>query len=78
MAKTPKSTQDPPTRPRPMSKDGRQLDGFGLPIAGPARIAALAKADKRDPREHPEDWATATPTGAGDDGHAGPAGGAKE
>ena len=73
MAKTPTTTQDRPTRPgisqerptrpRAMSKDGRQLDGFGLPIAGPARIAALAKAGKRDPRRHPEDWAAPRGTG---------------
>ncbi|HEU4958965.1 MAG TPA: hypothetical protein VFT56_01040 [Sphingomonas sp.] len=61
MAKTPTSTQAEPTRPRPLSKDGRQLDSFGLPLAGPARAAALKKAGKRDPRRHPEDWAPAAP-----------------
>jgi hypothetical protein len=47
-----------------MSKEGRHLDGFGLPIAGPARLAALTKAGKRDPRHHPEDW-TPTPDTSG-------------
>jgi hypothetical protein len=33
--------QNAPTQPRPMDGDGRLLDGHGLPIGGPARIAAL-------------------------------------
>lgn len=46
MSKTPKTTQEEPTRPRPTDAAGRQLDEHNLPLSGPARIAALAgKAD---------------------------------
>lgn len=47
MSKPPKVTQDKPTQPRPTDQTGRQLDRFGLPLSGPARIAALA--GKPDP-----------------------------
>lgn len=37
-----KTSQEEPTRPRPVDPaTGRQLDEHGLPISGPARIAAL-------------------------------------
>ena len=50
------TTQEEPTRPRPVDAAGRQLDEFGLPLSGPARIRALAELGKRDPLTNPEDW----------------------
>ena len=38
---TPTTTQDDPTRPRPVDDLGQLLDGHGLPINGPGRAAAL-------------------------------------
>lgn len=49
----PKRTQEKPTKPVAVDDNGRALDEFGLPLGGPARIAALAKAGKPDPREDP-------------------------
>ncbi|HEX8224471.1 MAG TPA: hypothetical protein VF605_11705 [Allosphingosinicella sp.] len=51
------TTQEEPTRPRPVDQaTGRQLDAFGLPLSGPARIRALTERGKKDPLTHPEDW----------------------
>lgn len=41
MAAAPKTTQDDPTQPRPVDDTGRTLDQWGLPLSGPARLAAL-------------------------------------
>ena len=46
-APEPKFTQDDPTAPRPVSPEGRTLDTHGLPLNGPARVAALG--GKPDP-----------------------------
>lgn len=65
MAREPKTTQDDPTAPRPTDEAGRVLDGWGLPVNGPARAAALAEAGKPDPLEDPSAWgrpATSAPT----------------
>lgn len=63
----PKTTQDDPTQPRPVDpKTGRQLDEFGLPISGPARVARLAELRKPDPREDPAAWGVKTPADAGE------------
>lgn len=61
MSKEVKSTQEDPTRPRPTDANGRALDEWGLPLSGPARVAALAEAGKRDPREDPEAWKKPAP-----------------
>lgn len=37
----PETSQDEPTRPRARDENGRMLDEHGLPLAGPARLAAL-------------------------------------
>lgn len=49
-------TQADPTQPPPTDDAGRPIDEHGLPLNGPARIAALA--GKPDPR----DAAAADPT----------------
>jgi hypothetical protein len=53
------TTQELPTRPIPTDEAGRQIDQWGLPLSGPFRAAELEKLKKRDPRDHPEDWADA-------------------
>lgn len=45
-----------PTAERPRDANGRELDEWGLPRNGPARVDALCQLGKRDPRTHPEDW----------------------
>ena len=51
------TTQAKPTQPRPVDPGtGRQLDEYGLPLSGPARVARLAELGKPDPREDPEAW----------------------
>lgn len=52
-------TYDEETAPPATDAAGFQLDQWGLPLSGPRRRAALAEANKRDPREHPEDWTPA-------------------
>ena len=42
MASRPATTQDDPTAPRPVANNGLVLDAWGLPLCGPARVAALA------------------------------------
>lgn len=57
----PKTTQGEPTAPRPVDQNGRTLDEYGLPLNGPARLAALdGKPDPRDaaPVSPPVDPAT--------------------
>lgn len=41
MAAAPKTTQADATQPRPVDDTGRTLDQWGLPLSGPARLAAL-------------------------------------
>lgn len=42
-------TQADPTQPPPTDDAGRPIDEHGLPLNGPARVAALAgKSDPRD------------------------------
>ena len=41
--------QDEPTQPRPRDAAGRQLDGHGLPLNGPARARALEERGVEDP-----------------------------
>lgn len=62
----------PPTSPRLRDESGRALDAWGLPLNGPARVAALAEVGLPDPNIDPTVWAgvsSATPlvqpTGAG-------------
>lgn len=47
MAAKKETTQDEPTKARPVDDDGNVLDEHGLPISGPARAAALK--GKQDP-----------------------------
>jgi hypothetical protein len=42
------------TQPRPTDAAGRELDGFGLPVNGPARVRALA--GRPDPNVDPAAW----------------------
>lgn len=56
------TTQDKPTQPRPVDEAGRELDGYGLPLAGPVRRRLLAEMGKPDPNVEPEAWATKTET----------------
>lgn len=37
---------------------GRPLDQWGLPLNGPARIAALAELAMPDPNDEPDAWAS--------------------
>lgn len=53
-----KSTQDKPTNPRPRDAAGRELDQWGLPFSGPARVRRLAELGKPDPNVEPEAWAS--------------------
>lgn len=41
-------------------KDGLQIDGFGLPVNGPARIRILSEIDAKDPLAAPNAWTDAT------------------
>lgn len=50
--------QDSPTQPRPRDAQGHELDGWGLPIAGPVRAARLAALGRPDPNVEPEAWAS--------------------
>ena len=60
MAKKPEITQDEPTRPRPETPAGLQLDEHGLPVNGPSRAAALD--GKPDPALAHAEPAPAIPT----------------
>lgn len=51
------TTQAEPTQPRPVDDVGRELDGYGLPLAGPARRRVLEEMGKPDPNVKPEGWA---------------------
>lgn len=56
----PVTIQAEPTQPRPVDPaTGRQLDEYGLPLSGPARVARLAELGKPDPREDPDAWVEA-------------------
>ena len=52
------TTQAQPTRPRPTDAEGRELDGFGLPLSGPARKRRLEELGKPDPNAEPQAWAS--------------------
>lgn len=52
----PQITQEPSTLPRVRDAQGRELDQWGLPMNARARAAALEVADRREPREFPQDW----------------------
>lgn len=52
----------PPTAPRKVDGQGRELDQWGLPLNGPARIRALEKLGKPDPNVAPEAWTSAGTT----------------
>ncbi|SCW56225.1 hypothetical protein SAMN02927924_01371 [Sphingobium faniae] len=54
--RTASSTQDKPTNPRPVDAAGRQLDQWGLPFSGPARVRHLRKLGKPDPNINPAAW----------------------
>jgi hypothetical protein len=57
----PEVTQDEPTRPVERDEAGRVLDAHGLPVSGPARLAALdGRPDPRDATP-PSDPADANP-----------------
>ncbi|MFY9350107.1 MAG: hypothetical protein WBL20_10290 [Sphingobium sp.] len=48
--------QAKPTQPRPCDAEGNELDQWGLPIAGPLRIALLAELERPDPNHEPDAW----------------------
>lgn len=52
--------KDAPTAPRAVDANGREIDQWGLPINGPARVRALAELGKPDPHFAPEAWVSAT------------------
>jgi len=56
-AREPEPTQADTTAPRPVTPDGRTLDRWGLPLTGPARVAALA--GRADPNDDPDGWSDA-------------------
>lgn len=63
---------DQPTAPRPRDAQGRELDKWGLPRSGPARVARLQAMKLADPELDPSGWtaaadapsAAASPSGA--------------
>lgn len=55
-ATAPTITQEEPTRERPVDADGRVLDGWRLPLSGPARMRALASIGRADPVVDPTGW----------------------
>lgn len=52
------ASSDPaaPTAPRPVDAQGHDLDEWGLPISGPARVRRLAELGKPDPNIDPAGW----------------------
>lgn len=54
---SPDTTQDQPTQPPARDAQGFELDEWGLPVTGPARIAALERLGRPDPIIDPEGWA---------------------
>ena len=54
-----------PAKPAPIRQDGLQIDGFGLPVNGPARAAVLAElGEEKDPLRSSKDWTGALTTKA--------------
>lgn len=51
--------QSEATQPRPTDAAGRELDGFGLPLNGPARVGMLLELGLPDPNDDPAAWAAA-------------------
>lgn len=52
------ASSDPaaPTAPRPVDAQGHDLDEWGLPISGPARLRRLGELGKPDPNIDPAGW----------------------
>ncbi|GEM_PF-2982689 len=50
------TTQAEPTQPRPVDDFGRELDGYGLPLTGPARRRVLEGMGRPDPNVEPDAW----------------------
>lgn len=48
--------QETSTAPRPVDAQGRELDQWGLPNNGPARVQMLAELGKPDPNLMPDAW----------------------
>lgn len=53
-AKPPKASHG--TKPRPTDEAGRELDEWGLPLCGPARLRKLAELNLPDPNHDPKAW----------------------
>ena len=53
---TGKAAPGAPTQPRPTDGQGHDLDEWGLPISGPARLRRLAELGKPDPNIDPAGW----------------------
>jgi hypothetical protein len=49
-------TQEAPTAAPKRDKNGFELDGWDLPVSGPARAARLEELGKPDPHEDPKAW----------------------
>lgn len=61
-AAAPAVVETEPTAPAPRcAKTGRPLDQWGLPLNGPARVAALAELGMPDPNEDPGAWDNVLP-----------------
>ncbi len=58
------TSQDQPTQARKVDAAGRELDGWGLPFSGPARLRALAELKKPDPNIDPEAWSSGGAVGS--------------
>jgi hypothetical protein len=54
--KLPKTTQEVTTAAPPRDEFGRLLDGWGVPVNGPCRVAALAALGMPDPLVDPDAW----------------------
>lgn len=63
-------TQEAPTAARERNAQGFEIDAWGLPFNGPARIAALAELGQPDPNKDPDAWTGFDP-GAGELGEGG-------
>ena len=64
-ASAPTTTQDEPTRPPERDENGFELDSWGLPVCGPARVAVLAVMGRPDPNDEPDAWAGGEPAPTG-------------
>lgn len=57
MTRPSKPRQGDPTQPVARNAAGLEIDQWGLPVSGPARIAALVAIKKPDPNDEPDAWA---------------------